>query len=93
MNEPTQPVDRSSAQIAYPCVWQYKLIVIGTDRQAVQAAVGVQLGDAPYSLSLSQQSGAGKYVSLNLEVSVDNEAQRLRLYHTLAAHPAVRMVL
>jgi putative lipoic acid-binding regulatory protein len=79
------------AQIDYPCIWQYKLI--GMNRQAVQAAAAACLGDAPYSLSDSHCSGGGKYLSLNLEVSVDNEEQRIGLYHALAGHPAVRMVL
>lgn len=79
------------AQIDYPCVWQYKLI--GADRQALQAAVAAQLGDAPYSLSDSRKSGGGKYLSMNLEVSVDDEEQRRSLHLALAGHPAVKMVL
>jgi putative lipoic acid-binding regulatory protein len=85
------PFDGRKARIDYPCVWQYKLI--GLSREAVQAAVAANLGDAPYSLSSSHQSGGGKYISMNLEVSVDSEKQRLDLYHALTAHPAVRMVL
>lgn len=79
------------AQIDYPCVWQYKLI--GMDRQAMQAAVSNQLGDAPYSLSDSHQSGGGKYLSMNLEVTVENNEQRIELYQTLAGHPAIKVVL
>jgi putative lipoic acid-binding regulatory protein len=78
-------------QIDYPCVWQYKLI--GMNRQAVLAAVAVHIGDAPYSLSDSRRSGAGKYISMNLEVSVDSEEQRLRWHQMLAADPAVKVVL
>lgn len=79
------------AKIDYPCVWQYKLI--GMDRQAVRAAVAVYLGDAPYSLSDSRKSGGGKYLSMNLEVMVDNNEQRLELYQALAGHPAIKVVL
>lgn len=79
------------AQIDYPCVWQYKLI--GTDRQALQAAVAAQLGDALYALSDSRQSGGGKYLSMNLEVSVESDKERHRLHLALAKHPAVKMVL
>ena len=79
------------AQIDYPCVWQYKLI--GMDRQAVRAAVAAHLGDAPYSLSDSRRSGGGKYISMNLEVSVDSEEQRLSWHQALASDPSVKVVL
>uniref|UniRef100_UPI004057210F HP0495 family protein n=1 Tax=Candidatus Electronema sp. TaxID=2698783 RepID=UPI004057210F len=84
-------LNSQKAQIDYPCVWQYKLI--GMDRQAVRAAVAVHLGDAPYSLSDSRRSGAGKYISMNLEVSVDSEDQRLRWHQVLATDPSVKLVL
>ena len=83
--------DNQKAQIDYPCVWQYKLI--GMDRQAVRTAVAVHLGDTPYSLSDSRRSGAGNYISMNLEVSVDSEEQRLRWHQALATDPAIKVVL
>ena len=79
------------AQIDYPCVWQYKLI--GMDRQAIQAAVAFHLSDVPYSLSDSRKSGGGKYLSMNLEVSVESDEQRQCLHLALSGHPAVKMVL
>ena len=79
------------AKIDYPCVWQYK--VIGTDQQVLQAVVAEQLGNSPYSLSASKKSGAGRYLSMNLAVTVANEEQRQSLYRALAGHPAVKAVL
>jgi putative lipoic acid-binding regulatory protein len=79
------------AEIDYPCVWQYK--VIGTNWQALQAAVAEELGDNPYSLSASKKSGAGSYLSMNLEVTVNSDEQRQALYQSLAGHPAVKTVL
>ena len=87
----SHPLADCKVQIDYPCVWQYKLI--GMDQQAVRAAVAAHLGDAPYSLSDSRKSGAGKYISMNLEVSVDSNEQRLELYQALAEHPAIKVVL
>ena len=86
-----QALDGCKPEIHYPCVWQYK--VIGMERRAVQSALSEQLGDAPYSLSESRTSKKGKYISLNLEVTVHNEEQRLHLYSTLTAHPSIRLVL
>lgn len=87
----SQSLAGRKAEIDYPCVWQYK--VIGVNRQAVQTAVSEHLGDAPYSLSESKRSGEGKYLSMNLEVTVASDEQRLALYHALAGHPAIKAVL
>ena len=78
-------------EIDYPCVWQYK--VIGMERKAVQAALSEQLGDAPYSLSESRTSKKGKYISFNLELTVQDDNQRLHLYSALTDHPAIKVVL
>ncbi len=93
MNEktPRQLFRKASPDIRYPCVWLYK--IIGTDRTAMQAVPAEELGDAPYSLSDSRTSGSGRYISMNLQVSVHSDAQRVDLYTRLAEHPAVTMVL
>ena len=79
------------AEIDYPCVWQYK--VIGMDRAALREAVSLCLGDVPYSLSDSRTSRSGRYISLNLEVTVYSDFNRLRLYEVLGDHPAVKVIL
>ena len=78
-------------RIDYPCVWQYKVIV--TETEPVRATLSEHLGDAPYSLSESKKSSGGRYVSLNLELTVHSDYHRLRLYEVLSAHPAVKVVL
>lgn len=90
-NVSQQSLEGCKPEIDYPCVWQYK--VIGMERKAVQAALSEQLGDAPYSLSESRTSRKGKYISLNLELTVHTEEQRLHLYSTLTAHPSIKLVL
>ena len=91
INMLSQSLEGRRAEIDYPCVWQYK--VIGTNRQVMEVAVAKELGDRPYSLSISKKSGAGKYLSMNLETTVDNDEQRQSLYRALAMHPAVKTVL
>jgi putative lipoic acid-binding regulatory protein len=86
-----QSLEGCKPEIDYPCVWQYK--VIGMERKAVQAALSEKLGDAPYSLSESRTSRQGKYISLNLELTVHNEEQRLYLYSALTADPSIKLVL
>ena len=78
-------------RIEYPCLWQYK--IIGESKVEIHKAVEVHIGRRPYTLTLSNVSASGRYVSMNLEVTVHGEEQRLALYHLLAAHPAIRVVL
>jgi len=88
---PMQQSDGCRPKIDYPCLWQYK--VITTDISQVRQVVEEHLGDAPYSFSESNKSSGGKYVSMNLELTVHSDYHRLRLYEVLAAHPAVKVVL
>lgn len=88
---PEQPSGSCKAKIDYPCVWQYK--VIGMKREAMRAAISEHLGDAPYSLAESRVSSGGKYISMALELSVNSDAQRLRLYQVLGDHPDIKVVL
>jgi len=88
---PEQPSGSCKAKIDYPCVWQYK--VIGMKREAMRAAISEHLGDAPYSLADSRASSGGKYISLTLELSVNSDYHRLRLYQVLGDHPDIKVVL
>ncbi len=63
------------------------------DKDAVQTVISNHLGDAPYSLSESRQSSGGKYISMNLEVTVYSDYHRLRTYQVLGDHEAVKVVL
>jgi putative lipoic acid-binding regulatory protein len=88
---PEQPSGSCKAKIDYPCVWQYK--VIGMEREALSAAISEHLGDAPYSLSDSRMSSGGKYISMNLEMTVYSDYHRLRFYQVLGDHPDIKVVL
>lgn len=88
---PMQTSGGCKPKIDYPCLWQYK--VIATDCAQIRRIVEEHLGDAPYSLSESNRSSGGKYVSMSLEMTVHSDYHRLRLYELLTAHPAVKVVL
>lgn len=87
----TKNFNGCKAEIVYPCRWQYKLI--GTEEQAMREAVALHVKDPGHTLKPSRVSSGGRYVSMNLEVLVDSEQDRLDLYHKLAAHRAVKVVL
>lgn len=86
-------------QIDYPCPWEYK--IIGTDEDAVRSAVKICLdetlnrdsGDRPYELGFTRSSEQGKYVSLSLNIEVQDEQERKALFQRLAARPEINMVI
>ena len=82
---------KTRPDIDYPGPWIYK--IIGADEEALRRLVASLLGERPHTLTLSGRSAGGKYTSLRLEVTVDDEADRLALFEALSVHPAVKVVL
>ncbi len=78
-------------KITYPCQWGYR--IIGTDGEAMKCAVENVLKDREYSLSFSNISSAGTYISLELTVFVETEDIRNRIYTALSTHPAMTRVI
>ena len=78
-------------EIHYPCQWQYR--VIGEDRAAMHEAITTWMPASGYTICDANVSSGGRYLSLSLEVTVNDDAERLRVYQLLAGHPAIRMVL
>ena len=85
--------------IEYPCPWGYK--VIGPDedvmRQAVKECLDVCLnqnsGDRDYELGMSRASKGGKYISLSLNLTVENEKERDAIFAALSGRPEILMVI
>ncbi len=90
---------KEKPQITYPCQWGFKLI--GTDEDTVRQAVKscleecltIDTGQREYEIGFSRTSGKGNYVSLTLNLEVQDEAERNHLYQTLAEHADVKMVI
>ena len=75
----------------YPCRWIYK--IIGSDDRAIKRAVEEIVKGRDYTVTPSNVSRTGRYRSLNLEMTVDEEGHRTGIYDKLQSHPAVKMVL
>lgn len=78
-------------QIQYPCRWQFRLI--GEERAAVIAAINAVVDATGCEISDGNVSSGGRYLSVNVEMTVDGEAERQRLYQRFAADPAIKVVL
>lgn len=77
--------------VTYPCRWSFTLI--GVDAAAIRASAEGCLAGREYRLALSRQSRGGKYVSLHLDTDVSSEAARNRLFTSLKAAPAIKMII
>ncbi len=77
--------------ITYPAEWTYSLV--GHDEAAIRDTVKQVLGARLYRLSVSRRSSGGKYISMALELVVETEAERTRLYAEFGASNAIVTVL
>ena len=78
-------------EIEYPCCWSYK--VVGSDKAFIQTTVAELFADRSHQFSESNQSKTGKYVSMELSLTVVSEEERVNIYNILCNLPSVRMVL
>jgi putative lipoic acid-binding regulatory protein len=86
-------------EITYPCLWGYK--VVGADeaevRQAIQECLHESLnpdsGDREFEIGFSRASSKGNYVSLTLNLEIQDQEERDTLFRALADRPEVRMVI
>ena len=78
-------------EITYPCRWPYR--VIGSDTSQINKAVSNVMGDKKYTITLSNTSSGGKYVSFNVKTRVKSEDERIGIFNDLKSHDAIKMVL
>jgi putative lipoic acid-binding regulatory protein len=78
-------------EINYPCQWQFRLI--GEERSAMMAAIGAAVDISACEISDGNVSSGGRYLSVIVETTVADEAERLDLYQRFAVHPAIKLVL
>lgn len=78
-------------ELEYPCSWSYKLI--GHEKQAIQKAIHDVILEREHNLNHSNNSKTGKYVSMNLDLVIQNEDERNFIYEALKAHQNIKMVL
>ena len=88
---PRRPFEGEHLDLEYPCPWGYR--VIGRDDVSLRAGIATVLGHLEYSVFEGRTSRRGRYISLEIEVLVDSEAQRHGLFHALAAHADIDFVL
>jgi len=78
-------------EIEYPCNWCYK--VIASEKEALQKAVKDVIDEREHTLTDSNKSKTGKFVSMNLDMLVHNEDDRQFIFDALKKHQNIKMVL
>ncbi len=78
-------------ELDYPCQWRYKLI--GQDADMIKQAVKEIILEREHTIDFSNTSCSGKYLSMNLDILVQNEDERQFIYESLKAHIHIKMVL
>ena len=78
-------------ELDYPCSWKYK--IIGEERKKLEEAVHSVILERAHTLKHSKASKTGKYISMNLDLIVQNEDERTFIYEALKAHQHIKMVL
>jgi uncharacterized protein len=84
-------LEREQPKIDYPCTWVYK--VIGSDFDSLKQAVSQVLQNKQYQSEESNVSSKGSYVSVKVELVVENEDIRNSIFSDLRDHDDIRMVL
>ena len=82
---------KQKLELTYPCGWTYKLI--GYEKKAIQKAIHEVILEREHTLTHSNASKSGKYVSMNLDLVITNEDERNFIYEALKAHQNIKMVL
>ena len=83
--------DMCKVKLDYPCQWLYK--VIGIEEEQLRQAIAEIIPDTPCEINLSKSSSSGKYLCLNVELTVQSEEERNSIYESLKAHQHVKIVL
>jgi len=78
-------------ELTYPTDWRYK--IVGAEREKLEKAVRDVILEREHTLNHSNVSRTGKYVSMNLDLLVQNEDERQFIYEALKAHQHIKMVL
>lgn len=87
----TNETEQPKLELDYPCNWKYKIIT--EHENHTKEAVLQIINERLHTLTHSNNSKSGKYISMNLELLVHNEEDRNFIYESLKAHQKVKMVL
>ena len=82
---------QSQLPITYPTKWAYR--IIGEGESALREAAAEIVAPRQYEISFSRTSSGKRYVSMALEVEVEDEKARLSIFAQLKTNASIKFVL
>ena len=85
--------------VEYPSPWGYKVIGLEEDsmrgavKECMDTCLNQNSGDREFELGMSRSSKGGKYISLSLNLTVQDEAERDAIFQALTNRPEIVMVI
>jgi putative lipoic acid-binding regulatory protein len=80
-----------SPQLDYPCEWGYR--VIAGQEAHIRLAIRQAFGEHPVRLGEVRRSSGGRWCSMSVDTTVDNEDQRRSFFERLKHSAGIRLVL
>ena len=78
-------------QLDYPCEWGYR--VIAGQESHIRLAIRQAFGSHPVRVSELRRSAGGRWCSVSVDTTVDNEEQRHEFFDRLRQCAGIRLVL
>lgn len=83
--------EESQLPITYPTQWAYK--IIGEDESTLRQVATEIVASRRHEIAFSKTSSGKRYVSMALEVEVEDEETRLSIFEQLQTNESVKFVL
>ena len=87
----TDNAEESIPVLEYPRVWEFR--VIGQSAERLREIIAQVMGEQEHAIAPGNTSRGRKYVSLNVTVTVRDEAHRNEIFQGLRGHAEVKLVL
>ena len=78
-------------EITYPCEWTIK--IIGSDKKAMSDIVDSVMKGRSFTVSDSNTSRTGKYISLKIKLTLVSAEEKQNIYTKFNAHKEIKFVL
>ncbi|ANH41265.1 hypothetical protein AA974_04010 [Helicobacter pylori] len=85
------PSDLEKPTIIYPCLWDYRVIMITNDTSALKELL--ETYQRPFKLEFKNASKNAKFYSFNVSMEVSNEAERNEIFQKISQLDIVAHVL
>lgn len=76
------PSDSEKPTIIYPCVWDYRVIMITNDTSVLKELL--ETYQRPFKLEFKNTSKNAKFYSFNVSMEVSNEAERNEIFQKIS---------